>query len=76
MAISRDVIFRDALQLEQKDRATLATLLINSLDPASDQDVEQVWMREIDPRAAELDARRAETIPLETVRAGLRGLRR
>jgi putative addiction module component (TIGR02574 family) len=76
MAISRDEIFRDSLQLERKDRATLAALLIDSLDPASDQDVEQAWMRESDRRAVELGAGSAETIPWETVRARLRALRR
>ena len=72
MAVSRDKLFRDALQLEQQDRADLAKLLIDSLDPATEQDVEEAWMREVDRRAAELDAGTAETIPWETVRARLR----
>ena len=75
MAVSRDKLFRDALQLEQQDRADLAKLLIDSLDPATEQDVEEAWMREIDRRAAELDAGIAETIPWETVRARLRASR-
>ena len=75
MAVSRDKLFQDALQLEQQDRAELAKLLIDSLDTATEQDVEEAWMREIDRRAAELDAGTAETIPWETVRARLRASR-
>jgi putative addiction module component (TIGR02574 family) len=72
MAISREKLFQDALQLEQQDRVELAKLLIDSLDPAAEQDVEAAWVREIDRRTAELDAGTAETIPWETVRARLR----
>lgn len=72
MTVSRDKLFRDALRLEQQDRADLAKLLIDSLGRSSERDVEAAWMREIDRRAAELDAGTAETIPWETVRARLR----
>ena len=75
MAVSREKLFQDALQLEQQDRVELAKLLIDSLDPTTEQDVEEAWMREIDRRTAELDAGTAETIPWETVRARLRASR-
>jgi len=75
MAISRKKLFKDALQLEQQDRVELAKLLIDSLDSATEQDVEEAWAREIDRRTAELDAGTAETIPWETVRARLRAPR-
>jgi putative addiction module component (TIGR02574 family) len=75
MAAPREKLFRDALQLEQQDRAELAKLLIDSLDPATEQGVEEAWLHEIDRRAAELDAGTAETIPWETVRARLRASR-
>jgi putative addiction module component (TIGR02574 family) len=75
MAVSRDKRFHDALRLEQQDRADPAKVLIDSLDPATEQDVEEAWMREIDRRASELDAGTAETIPWETVRARLRASR-
>lgn len=55
-AVSRDKLFKEALELEQQDRAELAKLLIHSLDPATEQDVEEAWMREIDRRTAELVA--------------------
>ena len=72
MTGSREKLFRDALRLEQQDRADLAKLLIDSLDSATEQGVEEAWAREIDRRASDLDAGTAETIPWETVRARLR----
>lgn len=75
MAASREKLFRDALQLEQQHRVELAKLLIDSLDPTTDQDVEEAWLREIDRRVSELDAGTAETIPWETVRVRLRASR-
>jgi putative addiction module component (TIGR02574 family) len=72
MAVSRDKLFQEALELEQRDRAELAKLLIDSLDPTTEQDVEEAWMREIDRRTAELDAGTVQTIPWDTVRARLR----
>jgi putative addiction module component (TIGR02574 family) len=72
MAVSRDKLFQEALELEQRDRAELAKRLIDSLDPKTEQDVEEAWMREIDRRTAELDAGTVQTIPWNTVRARLR----
>jgi putative addiction module component (TIGR02574 family) len=69
---ARDKLFKEALELEQQDRAELAKLLIDSLDPTTEQDVEEAWIREIDRRAAELDSGTAQTIPWETIRARLR----
>lgn len=73
MAVSRDKIFREALELEQRDRVELATLLIDSLDPAVEEGVEEAWIQEVTRRAAELDSGAVTSIPWETVRARLRG---
>jgi putative addiction module component (TIGR02574 family) len=62
-------------QLPSSDRATLAGLLIESLEPAPEQDVEAAWSEEIARRVAELDAGTVETIPWEEVRAELFGRR-
>ena len=72
MAMSRDTLFKKALELEQQDRAELAKLLIDSLDPTTEQDLDEAWMREIDRRTAELDAGTLQTIPWDAVRARLR----
>jgi putative addiction module component (TIGR02574 family) len=68
-------LFREAARLPQNDRATLAGLLIESLDPAPEADVEAAWSREIARRIADLDAGRVETIPWEEVRVELFGQR-
>jgi putative addiction module component (TIGR02574 family) len=72
MAISRDCLFQEALALEPRERAELATLLIDSLDPETEQAVEEAWMREIDRRAAEVDSGAIQTIPWDVARARLR----
>jgi hypothetical protein len=75
VSVPREKLFQEALQLEQQARVALAKLLIDSLDPTTERDVEGVWMRERDRRTHELDARKAETIPWQTVRARLRASR-
>jgi putative addiction module component (TIGR02574 family) len=72
MAVSREHVFREALELEQSDRAELAAQLIDSLDPGSDENVEQAWMQELDRRVAELNSGDARTIPWDVVRQRLR----
>jgi putative addiction module component (TIGR02574 family) len=57
--------------LPERDRATLAGLLIEMLDPVSESDVEAAWSEEIKRRVAEIDAGTVELIPWEEVRAEL-----
>jgi len=64
-------VFEKAVQLPERDRATFAGLLIETLDPASEADVEAAWSEEIRRRVAEVDAGTVELIPWEEVRAGL-----
>ena len=68
-------VFQQAVQLPERDRATLAGLLIETLDPVSDPDpdVEAAWSEEIERRLAEIDAGTVELIPWETVQAELFG---
>jgi putative addiction module component (TIGR02574 family) len=75
MAKKLEELFREAAQLPEHDRATLAGLLIESLEPAPEADVEAAWSEEIARRVAELDAGTVETIPWEEVRAELFGRR-
>ncbi len=63
---------QEALQLGPQERVELVKLLIDSLDPTTEQDVEVAWLREVERRTAALDAGSAETIPWEAVRARLR----
>lgn len=66
-------IFRDASELPERDRATLAGLLIESLDPQDESEVEAAWQREIGRRIADLDDGSVETVPWEDVRRQLFG---
>ncbi|MBI1956602.1 MAG: addiction module protein [Acidobacteria bacterium] len=68
-------LFHEATQLPEQDRATLAGLLIESLDPAPEPDVPAAWSPEIARRMAEIDAGTVELIPWEEVREELFGRR-
>lgn len=68
-------LFREAAQLPERDRATLAGLLIETLEPGPELDVEAAWNEEISRRVAELDAGTVETIPWESIREELFGRR-
>lgn len=48
-------------------------MLIESLDPVSEPDVEAAWSDEIKKRVAEINAGTVELIPWEEVRAELFG---
>ena len=66
-------VFQQAVQLPECDRATLAGLLIETLDPVSEPDVEAAWSEDIARRVAEIDAGSVESVPWEVVRAELFG---
>lgn len=66
----KDVI-RDAARLPESDRATLAGVLIESLESGSDDVVASAWDAEIRRRAAEIDRGEVELIPWEQVRQDL-----
>ena len=64
-------LFRQASALDEHDRATLAGLLLESLEQEIDEDVESAWKEEIEQRLAELDAGHVEPVPWEEVKAKL-----
>jgi putative addiction module component (TIGR02574 family) len=64
-------MFREAFDLPESDRATLAGLLIESLEPAPDPGVEELWAEESERRWREIESGAVETIPWEEVRAKL-----
>ena len=64
-------LFAKASNLSEEERATLAGLLIESLETEVDPDVEEAWHKEIERHLAELDSGTAKTVPWETVRAEL-----
>ena len=56
MATLVEDLFRRASNLDENDRATLAGLLLDSLEPEVDEDIESAWLREIERRVQELDS--------------------
>ena len=64
-------LFKLALDLDEHDRATLAGLLIESLEQEPDQDLGAAWNAEIERRIAELESGQARAIPWEEVREKL-----
>ena len=68
MAISREELFRKVLALDPADRNELVGLLIDSLDPQTEEGAEVAWLQEIDRRARELDSGAVQTIPWEIAR--------
>ncbi|HEX9981939.1 MAG TPA: addiction module protein [Thermoanaerobaculia bacterium] len=72
--MARDLkeVFREVFALPDSDRATLAGLLIESLEsPLPDPDVEELWANEAERRWREIESGAAATIPWDEVRAKL-----
>jgi putative addiction module component (TIGR02574 family) len=61
-------LLKQALTLSEKERAELASSLIDSLDPTVDADAEQAWQEEIARRLSEIESGRVKTIPWDEVR--------
>ena len=64
-------LIREATALPESDRATLAGVLIESLDPKPTPEVKAAWSREIEHRVREIDAGSVELVDWEEVRAEL-----
>jgi putative addiction module component (TIGR02574 family) len=62
-------LFNKAADLPDEDRATLAGLLIESLDIEIDAGVELAWQVEVQRRLSELDSGSVKTVPWESVRS-------
>ena len=71
MATELTQLFRDALELTDNDRATLAGLLIESLETPPDPDVEAAWAEEAERRWQEIQSGKVQTIPWEEIKAKL-----
>jgi hypothetical protein len=61
-----------ALRLDLKSRARLATLLLDSLDKLSQEEIEALWLEEAVRRKRAVDAGLVKTIPLSRVMRRLR----
>ncbi len=59
------------MALGEAERAEIAGVLLESLEPPSDAGVEEAWRKEVQRRLASLDAGATELIPWEEVREQL-----
>jgi len=71
METSTTDLFKQALDLDERDRATLAGLLIESLEAEPDEELEAAWRAEIERRVAALESGEVKTVPWEDVKARL-----
>jgi putative addiction module component (TIGR02574 family) len=71
--MSRDLkeLIREAAELPESDRATLAGVMIESLDPRPTPEVKAAWSREIERRVREIDEGSVELLDWQDVRAEL-----
>jgi putative addiction module component (TIGR02574 family) len=67
-------LLKHALTLSDKERADLASSLIDSLDPTIDPDVELAWQEEVARRLEDVESGRVKTIPWDEVRKKGRAL--
>jgi putative addiction module component (TIGR02574 family) len=65
-------LYREALRLGERERGDLAAKLIESLDPATDEQVEAAWSAEIRQRIEELDSGTVQSIPWPEARRLIR----
>ena len=72
MATPVEDLFRRASYLDQNDRATLAGLLLDSLEPEVDKDIESAWLGEIERRIQDLDAGDVDLVPWEDIKGKLK----
>jgi len=68
MTTPKDQLFQEALQLDDETRASLAGMLIESLDTETEEGVEAAWLEEVERRMETLDAGTVKTIPWDEVR--------
>lgn len=61
-------ILQDALNLPEEERAEVAARLIESLEEATDPDLDEAWAAEIERRCVALDTGEAVTSDWEEVR--------
>lgn len=71
MSETAEALLKKALSLDEKDRASIAGALIESLHGEPEAGMEEAWEAEIKRRVAELDARSVETVPWSEVRERL-----
>ena len=73
MAISLEEITKEVVELPRRQRLALVRLLLDLDQPATTDDIEQVWDEEIRARVKAVDEGRANGIPYEEIKNELAG---
>ena len=71
MTHSVEEIYAEAVELGENDRAALAGLLLNSLEPPADDRLDEAWVTEIKRRIRSLESGEAKEVSWEEARARL-----
>lgn len=66
--MNTEAIRRESLSLPAQGRADVAEQLLSSLDVLSEPEVEQLWLREAERRAGEIDQGQTKRVPADDVR--------
>ena len=71
--MARDLkqLIREAAELPESDRATLAGVMLESLDPHPTAEVKVAWRKEIERRMATVEDGSVELLDWQSVRAEL-----
>ena len=70
MTATAEQLLQQVLTLDERDRASIAGAIIESLEPA-EPGVQEAWDAEIQRRVEELDAGTVKTVPWSEVREQL-----
>ena len=62
------------LHLPKQERAQLVHLLLDSLDQPSEANIEQLWLREAERRAAEIDRGEVQLVTAEELERQVQAL--
>ena len=68
MEVDAEEILNAALKLNDKEKAAIASSLLESLDPLADDDVESAWQAEIQKRLHEIETGTVSLVPWSEVR--------
>jgi putative addiction module component (TIGR02574 family) len=71
MAIPKDKLLKELLDLKDEDRAEFAGLLIESLDKDIESGVEPAWRQEVERRIESLERGESDTVSWEDVKEKL-----
>ena len=75
MATDAKKLYKRAMDLDPRERAELAGMLLESLEIGGDDGVELAWLEEIEKRLETVDSETVEMTPWSEVRARVFGPR-